>query len=65
VSVYVVDVTNGAIAAQHNFATGALSYSVTLPTSLTVGAPSLGLVVFPNAGAAKGTAVAVVQTVTD
>jgi hypothetical protein len=65
VSAYVANVTTGAISAQHNFATGALTYTTILPTSLTVGVPSLGVVIFPNPGATKGSAVAVVETVTD
>jgi hypothetical protein len=52
--------------ASHNFATGAtLTYSVTIPTSLMPGQPALGVIIFPNTGAATGSAVAVVQTVTD
>jgi hypothetical protein len=65
VSVYVCDATNGTLFASHNFATGALSYSATIPTSLMVGSAAPGIIVFPNAGAATGSTVAVVQTVTD
>jgi hypothetical protein len=65
VSIYVCNATTGALYASHSFATGPLSYSVTLPFSLTVGVPAPGIIVFPNSGATTGSAVAISWIVTD
>jgi hypothetical protein len=65
VSIYVCNASTGALYTSHSFATGSLSYTYTLPTSLTVGVPAPGIIVFPNAGAAKGSTVALSWTVTD
>ena len=65
VSVYVCNASTGALYASHNFAAGALGYTYTLPTSLTVGVPAPGIIVFPNTGATTGSTVAISWTVTD
>jgi hypothetical protein len=65
VSIYVCNATTGALYASHNFATGSLSFTYTLPTALTVGVPAPGIIVFPNAGATKGSTVALSWTVID